>query len=108
MPEGEAKLLYHVAGDGGPLFGIDVKYTAPANPYYPVAIQTTLDKDLQLLAEEILDKNGLKKGGIVLLDVESNDLLAMVSKPDINSSNPFEDGSAQNQNDHATIPWFCL
>ncbi|MDR4889040.1 penicillin-binding transpeptidase domain-containing protein [Fredinandcohnia sp. QZ13] len=97
LPEGEAKLLYHVAGDGGPLFGIDVKYTAPANPYYPVAIQTTLDKDLQLLAEEILDKNGLKKGGIVLLDVESNDLLAMVSKPDINSSNPFEDGSAQNQ-----------
>ncbi|MEH7223158.1 penicillin-binding transpeptidase domain-containing protein [Bacillus sp. JJ1566] len=97
LPEGEAKLLYHVAGDGGPLFGIDVKYTAPANPYYPVAIQTTLDKDLQLMAEKILDKNDLKKGGIVLLDVESNDLLAMVSKPDINSSNPFEDGTAQNQ-----------
>ncbi|MEH7379855.1 penicillin-binding transpeptidase domain-containing protein [Bacillus sp. JJ1533] len=97
LPEGEAKLLYHVAGDGGPLFGIDVKYTAPANPYYPVAIQTTLDKDLQLLAEEILGKHHLKKGGIVLLDVESNDLLAMVSKPDINSSNPFEDGTAQNQ-----------
>ncbi|MCC3356625.1 peptidoglycan D,D-transpeptidase FtsI family protein [Bacillus sp. REN16] len=97
LPEGEAKLLYHVAGDGGPLFGIDVKYTAPANPYYPVAIQTTLDKDLQLLAETILDKNDLKKGGIVLLDVESNDLLAMVSKPDINSSNPFADGTAENQ-----------
>lgn len=97
LPEGEAKLLYHVAGDGGPLFGIDVKYTAPANPYYPVAIQTTLDKDLQLLAEKVLDKNDLKKGGIVLLDIESNDLLAMVSKPDINSSNPFEDGTAQNQ-----------
>lgn len=97
LPEGEAKLLYHVAGDGGPLFGIDVKYTAPANPYYPVAIQTTLDRDLQMLTEEILDKHDLKKGGIVLLDVESNDLLAMVSKPDINSSNPFRDGSAENQ-----------
>src|SRR5690606_8751292 len=45
----------------------------------------------------ILDKNDLKKGGIVLLDVESNDLLAMVSKPDINSSNPFADGTAENQ-----------
>lgn len=97
LPEGEAKLLYHVAGDGGPLFGIDVKYAAPANPYYPVAIQTTLDKELQVLAEEIVDKHELKKGGIVLLDIESGDLLAMVSKPDINTSNPFRDGTAENQ-----------
>ncbi|WP_077618897.1 peptidoglycan D,D-transpeptidase FtsI family protein [Bacillus sinesaloumensis] len=97
LPEGEAKLLYHVAGDGGPLFGIDVKYTAPANPYYPVAIQTTLDKDFQIVAEEILDKHQLKKGGIVLLDIESNDLLAMVSRPTINTSNPFGDESAENQ-----------
>ncbi|WP_449537068.1 peptidoglycan D,D-transpeptidase FtsI family protein [Ferdinandcohnia sp. Marseille-Q9671] len=97
LPEGEAKLLYHVAGDGGPLFGIDVKYTAPANPYYPVAIQTTLDKELQLLAEEVLEKHKVNKGGIVLLDVETNDLLAMVSKPDINHTNPFGDGTAENQ-----------
>ncbi|MFS0861658.1 peptidoglycan D,D-transpeptidase FtsI family protein [Fredinandcohnia sp. 179-A 10B2 NHS] len=97
LPEGEAKLLYHVAGDGGPLFGIDVKYTAPANPFYPVAIQTTLDKDLQILAEEVLDNHKMKKGGLVLLDIQTNDVLAMVSKPDMNYSNPFEDGSADNQ-----------
>lgn len=97
LPEGEAKLLYHVAGDGGPLFGIDVKYTAPANPFYPVAIQTTLDKDLQILAEEVLDKHKMKKGGLVLLDIQTNDVLAMVSKPNMNYSNPFEDGSADNQ-----------
>ncbi|MFT4412730.1 peptidoglycan D,D-transpeptidase FtsI family protein [Fredinandcohnia humi] len=97
LPEGEAKLLYHVAGDGGPLFGIDVKYTAPANPYYPVAVQTTLDKDLQLLSEEVLDKHNMRKGGVVLLDIETNDLVAMVSKPDINYSNPFENGTADNQ-----------
>src|SRR5690606_21049728 len=31
------------------------------------------------------------------LDIKTNDMLAIVSKPDINDSNPFEDGSAENQ-----------
>ncbi|MCH1627395.1 peptidoglycan D,D-transpeptidase FtsI family protein [Ferdinandcohnia quinoae] len=97
LPEGEAKLLYHVAGNGGPLFGIDVKYTAPANPFYPIAVKTTIDKDIQSIAEDILDKYKMKKGGVVLLDVKTNDLVAMVSKPNINYSNPFSDGSAENQ-----------
>lgn len=97
LPEGEAKLLYHVAGDGNPLFGIDVKYTAPANPFYPVAIKTTIDKDMQELAEKIVAKHQLEKGGLVLLDVKTSDVLAMVSTPVINKSNPFADGSAHNQ-----------
>ncbi|WP_078545470.1 peptidoglycan D,D-transpeptidase FtsI family protein [Litchfieldia alkalitelluris] len=96
IPEGEAKLLYHVAGDGNPLFGIDVKYTAPANPYYPVSIKTTLDREMQELAEQLVQQHGLIKGGLVLLDIETSDILAMVSAPTINQSNPFGDGSAQN------------
>ena len=97
IPDGEAKLLYHVAGDGNPLFGIDVKYSAPANPFYPVAIKTTLDRDIQAIAEEVVTNRGIVKGGLVLLDVETGDILAMVSKPSINHSDPFTDGSADNQ-----------
>ncbi|MBD8069243.1 peptidoglycan D,D-transpeptidase FtsI family protein [Bacillus sp. PS06] len=97
LPEGEAKLLYHVAGDGNPLFGIDVKYTAPANPYYPVSIKTTIDREMQQLAEKLVEEHGIKKGGVVLLDVKTSDILAMVSAPSINHSNPFGDGSADNQ-----------
>ena len=97
LPEGEAKLLYHVDGDGGPLFGIDVKYIAPANPFYPVAIKTTLDKEIQLLAEQVIGKYNMKKGGLVLLDIENNDIVAMVSVPEIDQSDPFGDASAQNQ-----------
>ncbi|MFC4320876.1 peptidoglycan D,D-transpeptidase FtsI family protein [Litchfieldia salsa] len=97
LPEGEAKLLYHVAGDGNPLFGIDVKYTAPANPFYPVAIKTTIDREMQELAEDLVIKHGIKKGGVVLLDIKSSDILAMVSAPTINPSDPFGDGSADNQ-----------
>ena len=97
LPEGEAKLLYHVSGDGSPLFGIDVKYSAPANPFYPVAVKTTLDLELQKLAETVIEEQNIIKGGIVLLDIKTNEILAMVSKPSINYKNPFGDNGAENQ-----------
>jgi penicillin-binding protein 4B len=90
FPEQESKLLYHVDRFGGPLFGIDVKYTGTANPFYPVNIKTTIDEDIQQMAEAVVEKHKLKKGGIVLLDVETNELLALVSKPDINENNPYD------------------
>jgi cell division protein FtsI/penicillin-binding protein 2 len=97
LPEGESKLLYHVDNRGGPLFGIDVKYTAPANPYYPISIQTTIDKTIQEKIEEITTKSNLKKGGVVLLDIKSNEILSLVSKPNLNHSNPYsKDGGGHN------------
>ncbi|MBT2688011.1 penicillin-binding protein 2 [Bacillus sp. ISL-47] len=99
LPEGASKLVYHVDATGGPLFGINVKYVEPANPFYPVNIKTTLDYDLQMMAENFADQHGIKKGGIVLLDIETNTVLAMVSRPAINKDNPFgkESGGAVNQ-----------
>ncbi|MFZ3588258.1 peptidoglycan D,D-transpeptidase FtsI family protein [Bacillus sp. DJP31] len=105
LPEGESKLLYHVDNRGGPLFGIDVKYTAPANPYYPISIQTTLDKSIQETAEQIIEKSGMKKGGLVLLDIETNEILSMVSMPNLNHSNPFStDGGGHNYMLESQIP----
>jgi cell division protein FtsI/penicillin-binding protein 2 len=76
-----------------------VKYVEPANPFYPVNIKTTLDYDLQMMAENLADRHGIKKGGIVLLDIETNTVLAMVSRPSVNKDNPFdkESGGAVNQ-----------
>jgi cell division protein FtsI/penicillin-binding protein 2 len=90
LPEQESKLLYHVDRFGGPLFGIDVKYTGTANPFYPVNVKTTIDENIQRMAEEITEKYALKQGGVVLLDVKTNELLAMVSKPDINDADPYD------------------
>ncbi len=90
LPEGASKLVYHVDATGGPLFGINVKYVEPANPFYPVNIKTTLDYDMQLMAEDLADQHGIKRGGIVLLDIETNSVLAMVSRPSINKSAPFD------------------
>ncbi|APH04298.1 peptidoglycan D,D-transpeptidase FtsI family protein [Bacillus weihaiensis] len=86
LPDAETKLLYHVDGDGNPLFGVNVKYIADSNPFYPVTIETTIDTEIQSAAEKILSNQKIEKGGLILLDVETNDVLAMVSKPELDRS----------------------
>lgn len=94
--EGKSRLVYHVDGEGSPLFGINVKYSEPANPYYPINIRTTIDKELQELSENLADKHQIKKGGLVLLDIETNNILAMVSRPQLNRKDPFVDSGIKN------------
>ncbi|MDP4083420.1 MAG: penicillin-binding transpeptidase domain-containing protein [Bacillota bacterium] len=89
LPEGKSKLLYHVDGDGGPLFGLSVKYVDPANPFFPVSIQSTIDKDIQEKAEALADKYHIQKGGLVLLNIQDNSILASVSRPKINKEDPY-------------------
>lgn len=83
LTDGEAKVLYQVDRQGEPIFGKQAKYTSPGNPFYPVTIQTTLHKELQQKAEEAIEEGEIKKGGLVLLDVKKNEILAMVSKPSV-------------------------
>jgi penicillin-binding protein 4B len=97
LPEGKSKLVYHVDGDGAPLFGINVKYVDPANPFYPVNVRTTIDKSLQQKSEELVDQHAINKGGLVLLDIESNSVLASVSRPAINQSDPYSGSGITNR-----------
>ncbi|AGT32882.1 penicillin-binding protein 4B [Geobacillus genomosp. 3] len=97
LADGETKLLYHVDAEGRPLFGLDVKYSDPGNPFYPVTVQTTLDRDIQQEMEQIVDRYGLKKGGLVLLDVDANSVLAMVSRPNMDPRDPYKNRGAENQ-----------
>ncbi|MEH7245516.1 penicillin-binding transpeptidase domain-containing protein [Neobacillus niacini] len=97
LPEGKSKLVYHVDGDGAPLFGINVKYVDPANPFYPVNIRTTIDKSLQQKSEELVDQHGIRKGGLILIDIESNSVLASVSRPAINQKDPYSGSGITNR-----------
>jgi len=83
MTDGETKVLYQVDRQGEPIFGKRAKYTSPGNPFYPVTIQTTIEKSLQQKAEELVRTHGIKKGGLVLLDVKKSEIVAMVSKPSL-------------------------
>ncbi|CAH0346576.1 penicillin-binding transpeptidase domain-containing protein [Bacillus sp. CECT 9360] len=88
LSEGESKLVFHVDGFGGPLFGVDVKYIEPANPMYPVQVVTTLDKRMQEAAERLVDAHKIEKGGLVLIDIETNEVRALVSRPRVNKEDP--------------------
>ncbi|MEH7129985.1 penicillin-binding transpeptidase domain-containing protein [Neobacillus drentensis] len=96
LPEGKSKLVYHVDGGGAPLFGINVRYVDPANPFYPVNIRTTLDKTLQQRAEELVDHYQIKKGGLVLLNIKDNSVLSLVSRPTINKNDPYNGAGMTN------------
>ncbi|MCP3742595.1 peptidoglycan D,D-transpeptidase FtsI family protein [Rossellomorea sp. BNER] len=96
IAEQPSKLIYHVDAIGGPLFGVDVKYLAPANPFYPLNVKTTIDGKIQRKMEEVLEEREVKKGGALLLDIESGEIVASVSKPDVNLRNPFSDNGSTN------------
>ncbi|HAQ06023.1 MAG TPA: penicillin-binding protein [Bacillus bacterium] len=104
VAEGKSRLVYHVDGEGAPLFGINVKYIEPANPFYPINLQTSIDKDLQYVLEDIADKYKINKGGLVLLDIETNSILSMVSRPLINKGNPFSGEGIKNMMVKQHIP----
>ncbi|MBW3111932.1 penicillin-binding protein 2 [Bacillus sp. MCCB 382] len=103
VAEEEAKLIYHVDARGGPLFGVDVKYLAPANPFYPLNVKTTIDEKMQLALEEVADTYHIEKGGLLLLDIEKSEILASVSKPAMKNRDPFS-GGATNYMLKALIP----
>jgi len=104
LPEGESKLVFHVDALGAPLFGVDVKYTGSGNPYYPVNVQTTIDKNIQEKMEKLVDQYHINKGGVVLLDIESNEILASVSRPAMDPNHPFAGGAAVNMMTTEQIP----
>ncbi|WP_433770955.1 peptidoglycan D,D-transpeptidase FtsI family protein [Bacillus wiedmannii] len=83
LTDGEIKVLYQVDRQGEPIFGKQAKYTSPGNPFYPVTIQTTIHNTLQEEADKIIEENGIKKGGLILLDIKNSEVLAMVSKPSL-------------------------
>lgn len=102
--ESETKFVYHVDGVGNPLFGIDVKYAGQANPFFPLEVKTTIDQSLQKEIEALLDEHHIQKGGAILLDVKTNDILAVASRPHINSKDPFLDEGSKNMMFKQLIP----
>lgn len=94
--EGKSSLVYHVDGKGNPLFGANIGLKGERNPFYPANIRTTIDPDIQKMAEQLADSHGIKKGGIVLIDIETNSILALVSRPSAKPGNPYSGGGLEN------------
>lgn len=95
--QGESKLVYHVDGMGGPLFGVHVKYVSPGSALYPVKVNTTLDSQWQRVAEELADEEKIQKGGLLVIDIESSEIIVSVSRPRVDTKDPYKDNGAQNK-----------
>ncbi|MFD2369797.1 peptidoglycan D,D-transpeptidase FtsI family protein [Brevibacillus sp. GCM10020057] len=74
-------LSYYVDGQGNPMRGLDIRYSKQDNEYYPLSLTTTLDVDIQRRMEKIADEAGLQQGSIVVLDAQTADVRAIVSRP---------------------------
>jgi cell division protein FtsI/penicillin-binding protein 2 len=96
LSDGKTKLIYHVDGAGAPLYGTNVRYVDPANPFYPVNVKTTISKEIQEQTEKLVDLFKIKKGGLVLLDLKDNSILAMVSRPTVVRQNPYHQSGITN------------
>jgi cell division protein FtsI/penicillin-binding protein 2 len=90
ISEGESQFIYHVDRQGHPLFGLDVKYRSQTNPLYPLHVKTTIDKQMQEVLENYLNIHRIEDGGAVLIDVETNELLALASRPVFTSKTVYE------------------
>ncbi|PQP85427.1 penicillin-binding protein [Paenibacillus sp. PCH8] len=70
-----------VSGGGEMIPGMRPHVIAPANPHYPLRVETTVDARLQQGLEKLVQESGLKEGAIVVLDAANADVRAMVSRP---------------------------
>jgi len=79
--EEPSTLSYYVDAMGNPLRGLDIRHTQNQNQFYPLSLVTTLDRTMQERLEQAADDQNLNEGSIVVLDVKTGDVLAMVSRP---------------------------
>lgn len=91
MGVGEKKIAYFVDNIGRPMNGLSYHYLDQEDSYYPLSLVTTIDKEIQNMAEKALNQYHIEDGSIVVLDVKNADILAMASSPDynLNQVNPF-------------------
>ncbi|WP_150274559.1 peptidoglycan D,D-transpeptidase FtsI family protein [Paenibacillus tepidiphilus] len=78
---GHTEALAQVDARGNRLPGSGIQVKAPGNPYYPLSVYTTIDKQLQEEVEQLAVHSGMKEGAVVVLDAENGDIEAMVSLP---------------------------
>lgn len=78
---------------------LGTEVTTNSSVYLPQGVVTTIDKDIQQICENIADKY-IKMGAVVVMDVESGDILASISRPNFS---PNDLDSALNDNNNSPL-----
>lgn len=55
---------------------------------FPLQVRTTIDLEMQMRIEQLLDRSGVEKASVVLLDPRTADVLVMVNRPNFDPDRP--------------------
>ncbi|MBO7748240.1 penicillin-binding protein 2 [Paenibacillus sp. MWE-103] len=77
---GPTTVSYFTDGADKPMHGLEWRLKRPTNPFYPIKVRTTLDRTVQNRLEAYVDKEGLREGAVVVLDADTADVVAMISR----------------------------
>lgn len=76
-----------VDAKGRLLDGAELQFTSE-NYDSPAGVQVTIDRKIQQIAEEALEKFEIGTGAVVVLDTETSEILAMASVPEFSQLHP--------------------
>ena len=85
MNNGELKAVWSSDAIGNILLGEGITFKS-INYMSPAGIQLTIDLDIQNIAETTLENN-IEKGSVVILNSDTNEILAMASAPTFDPNN---------------------
>lgn len=78
----ESAISYTVDGRGRPLNGLPLQSKQRSEgSREPHQLVTTIDRDVQRVAEEAMDREQVTEGAVVVQEIASGDLLAVASRP---------------------------
>ncbi|GGH48071.1 penicillin-binding protein 4B [Paenibacillus silvae] len=95
-----------VGGNGQIISEMQPRVIAPANKYYPLMVETTIDAGVQQAIEDLTQSSGMQEGAVVVLDAMNADVRAMVSRPfyDPQHVDPENSSSWGNRAIQAAVP----
>lgn len=99
LNKGTLKAFWNIDALGNILTGEGINFKSE-NYMSPAGIQLTIDLDIQKIAEDSLEKTGISKGAVVVLNSYTNEILATASVP---TFNPNDISSSLNNNDSPFI-----
>ncbi len=81
-------MVTYLDGLGDPLTGLGIRTMKPLAGKEPYDVQTTIDRHIQAITEDVLDRTphpdgGPMRGAVVVMDPHTGDVLAMASRPQL-------------------------
>ncbi|TCP54569.1 cell division protein FtsI/penicillin-binding protein 2 [Tumebacillus sp. BK434] len=81
-------IAYYSDNAARPINGLGIRESTEQNP--SLSVKTTLDHDIQRSVEQAMDRYGMNKAAVIVLDAETEDVLAMSSRPNYDQTKPVD------------------